>query len=807
LTQNTLKLADSPLSISAANSNGEAIKKFQITTDVSSKKDYMYGKNVAQSIYSTIYGNQTYFWLRNNRFRKNRQIANGKIDMSVFMDRLEMNSKANFVNINWKSIIIGNTIVARLVGSWMSRKEKVTVVATDSASAMLKKNAADEVEFIYQNKETLAMLQQASGIPIIPKDQFVAEDKDELEQWISEFNHLPEEIQYSIGCNNVLEANGWNDVLKQRLLHDSAEVGLVCTYTWMDEEGEVHVQWIRPENAIYSYSDFPDFRDTTYRGHILSMKISEIRARYSIASGGKLTEEDIFMLAQSCKEYQLTDKIKWMQDWNVSWLRPYDEWNIDLMKFEIKTLDSDGYTVTKTKKNGSTIIRKGKPEKIDENQEYLEEKKWNIYEGVYCPVTQKMIHWGIKKNMIRPQDPKEIGNAEFSYSFYMYDPYDMRNVAVPEKIEEPIEQMILARLKIQQMVAKMVPAGASIDVDALQELDLGLGDSVKPLEVQKIWEQTGKLYYRGRDAEGNRIPVPITELANTGFAPQLQALIQLYQFHYQVLKDELGEDPNLMNQAAQPRVAASNIEASRVLANNATEYMYDAYIYVMEESCKKIACLLNKSVTYGAKKYRDLLKQEDVKDRNFVATVRMLPTEIEIANLQAMMNNAIASNPQLIIYLDPFKAMRIAKENVPLAELYFRQAQKRYIKTEQEKAQSNSEQNAQIQQASMQAKSQGDAVLLEKTNFGKEKQIVLQGMFDLAKANIPVPVELQQLISDMLQNVEVPIAVQNQQRQQALEQQAQQEQQQMEQQKMEGQQGSPQEEQVMMEQQMEMQQQ
>jgi hypothetical protein len=793
-------LADSPLSISAANSNGEALKKFQITTDVSSKKDYMYGKNVAQSIYSTIYGNQTYFWLRNNRFRKNRQIANGKIDMSVFMDRLEMNSKANFVNINWKSIIIGNTIVARLVGSWMSRKEKVAVVATDSASAMLKKDAADEAEFVYQNKEILSQLQEESGVQIIPQDQFVAEDKDELDQWISEFNHLPEEIQYSIGCNNVLEANGWNDVLKQRLLHDSAEVGLVCTYTWMDEEGEVHVQWIRPENAIYSYSDFPDFRDTTYRGHILSMKISEIRARYGKASGGTLSEEDIFMLAQSCKEYQLTDKIKWMQDWNVSWLRPYDEWNIDLMNFEIKTLDSDGYTVTKTKKNGSTIIRKGKPEKLDENQEYLEEKKWNIYEGVYCPVTQKMIKWGIKKNMIRPQDPKEIGNAEFSYSFYMYDPYDMRNVAVPEKIEEPIEQMILARLKIQQMVAKMVPAGASIDVDALQELDLGLGDSVKPLDVQKIWEQTGKLYYRGRDAEGNRIPVPITELANTGFAPQLQALIQLYQFHYQVLKDELGEDPNLMNQAAQPRVAASNIEASRVLANNATEYMYDAYIYVMEESCKKIACLLNKSVTYGAKRYRDLLKQEDVKDRNFVATIKMLPTEIEIANLQAMMNNAIASNPQLIIYLDPFKAMRIAKENVSLAELYFRQAQKRYIKTEQEKAQANSEQNAQIQQASMQAKAQGDSALLDKQTQARQREIIIQGMFDLAKASIPMPVELKPLIAEMLQNIEVPLAIDNQQMEQALQQQ---QMEQMQQQMLEqGQQSSPEEaEQMQMQQQ------
>ena len=775
-------MADSPLYISAANSNGEAIKKFQITTDISSKKDFLYGKNVAQSIYSTIYGNQTYFWLRNNRFRKNRQIANGKIDMSVFLDRLEMNGKANFVNINWKSIIIGNTIVARLVGSWMSRSEKISVVATDEASAMSKKSAADEAEFLYQNKEILSQIQQESGVPIIPQDKFIAEDKDELDQWTLEFNKLPEEILYSLGCNNILEANGWNDVLKQRLLHDSAEVGLVCTYTWMDEEGEIHVDWIRPENAIYSYSDFPDFRDTTYRGHMLSMKVSEIRARYSIAAGGSLTEEEIFQLAQSSKEYQITDKLKWMQDWNVAWLRPYDEWNIDLMQFEIKTLDADGYTVTKTKKNGSTIIRKGKPDKIDENQEYIEEKKWNIYHGVYCPVTQKMIKWGIKKNMIRPQDPKEIGNAEFSYSFYMYDPYDMRNVAVPEKIEEPIEQMILARLKIQQMVAKMTPAGASIDVDALQELDLGLGDSVKPLEVQKIWEQTGKLYYRGRDAEGNRIPVPINELANTGFAPQLNALIQLYQFHYQVLKDELGEDPNLMNQAAQPRVAASNIQASQQLANNATEYMYDAYIYVMEETAKKVACLLNKSVTYGAKKYRDLLKEEDVKNRNFVATIRMLPSSNDLMNLQAMMNNAIASNPELVKYLDPFKAMRMARENIDLGELYFRQAQKRYLKTEQENSQANMEQNSQSQQASIQAKMQADTILDGKRSLAREKEIILQGVFDLAKANIPVPAELQKIVSDMLQNVTVPIEVQNQEQQQALAQQQQAQAQQMQQQ-------------------------
>ena len=779
-------MASNPLDINPYNGSGQSLKDFQLTTNVPSKLDLDYGRKVAQNIYGTIYGNQSYFWIRNNRFRKNRQIANGKIDMSVFLDRLEMNGKNNYVNINWKSIVIGNTIVSRLVGSWMNRREKINVTAVDPTSAKIKKEVADEAEFVYQNKEILAQLQQESGIPVIPQDQFIAEDKEDLDLWVTEFNRLPEEIKYSLGINNVFDANGWNAVLKHRILHDSAEVGLVCTYTWMDDEGEIHVDWIRPENAIYSYSDFADFRDTTYRGHISSMKISELRARYGKAGNGNLSEEEIFKIAQFSKEYQLTDKIKWMQDWNVAYLRPYDEWNIDLMNFEIRTLDSDGYTVTKTKKNGSTIIKKGKPEKLDENQEYVEEKKWNIYKGVYCPNTKTMLEWGIKKNMIRPQDPKEMGNAEFSYSFYMYDLYDMRNVAVPEKIEEPIEQMILARLKIQQMVSKMVPAGASIDVDALQELDLGLGDSVKPLDVQKIWEQTGKLYYRGRDAEGNRIPVPINELANTGFAPQLQALIQLYQFHYQVLKDELGEDPNLMNQAAQPRVAASNIEASRQLANNATDYMYDAYLYVMEETGKKVACLLNRSVTHGSKKYREILRQEEVKDRNFLAKVQMLPTDLEIVKLEAMMNNSITANPQLVLYLDPFKIMRVAKENVELAELYFRQAQKKYIKTEQEKAQTNSEQNAQIQQASMQAKAQADAALQAAQTQSKQKEIVLQGLFDLAKAGISVPSELQQVVSGVIQNFDVPLEMENQQMMQNIQQQ------QMEEQQMAQQQGEPQ---------------
>jgi hypothetical protein len=524
------------------------------------------------------------------------------------------------------------------------------------------------------------------------------------------------------------------------------------------------------------------------------MKISELRAKYGKQFGGILDEEDIFRIAATAKEYQNLDKLTWINDYTFMFVRPYDEWNVDCLRFEIRSLDEDVYTKTVTKKNKSTIISKGVSTKLDENQEVLKEQKWNIYEGVYVIATSDMLSWGIKKNMIRPQDPKELGDAEFSYSLYMYNQYDMRNLAIPEKIEEPVEQMILARLKIQQLVAKMKPAGAAINVDAMQEMDLGLATMTKPLEAQRIWEQTGNLYYRGRDAEGNPIPMPITELQNTGFVGQLQSLIELYRFHYQVLKDELGNDPNLSQSAVQPRVTEGNVQASMQLADDSTDYMYDAFLYVMEETAKKVACLLNRSVTFDAKAYRNLLKQDDVKNRNFSTECQMLPSDQQIAELKMMLNTATQSNPDFAVYLDQFKILRIAKENIKLAELYYRQAMKKMIRTQQENASKNSQENAQIQQASMQAKAEGDALLEDNKNKAKEKQIIMQGIIDLAKVQVPMPNELKLLAQELIKNLEMPLVVENQQIEQQLEQAEMEQQMAMEQEAMQQQEGQPMEE-------------
>ena len=754
---------------------GGSLLDFQLTTKIQDKKSLDYGKALAQYINSTIIGTNSYFITRNNRFAINRRWANGRIDIqSMFADRLELNGKFNYVNINYKAPSIVNTIVSRLVSRWMQRNEKINVTATDTLSITQKNKEYEEMEFELRYREMLKEMEAQVGVPLTNQGDFQPETIGELEMWRQELQRLPEEILFETNTNDSFAANGWFDVLKEKMLNDSAITGFVGTYTWMDEEGVIHEDIVEPESAFYSYTRFPDFRDTAWRGRKVTMKITELRKKYGAGTKRNLTEEQIFKIAQTSKNYQLYDNIRWLNDWNTTFIRPYDDWNINVIEFELKTLDKEPYTVTKTKTNKSTLVKKGVPAKLDENQEYVEDSTWNIYRGVYACDNDTMLEWGIKKNMIRPQDPKEMGNCEFSYSFYMYQNYDMRNLAIPEKIEEPCEQMILARLKIQQLVAKMIPAGAAVNVDALQELDLGLAEMVTPKKAEVIWEQTGRLYYRGRDAEGNPIPVPIQEISNSGFVAQMQSLIELYRFHFSVLKDELGEDPNLITQAATPRVAAGNIQTAVQESDYATGYIYQAYVQVMAETAKKAACLMHASVRYGAKAYRGIMGQKDVKDRIFGTRIQMLPTEAEIQQLQLMLNQAIAANADLVLYLNSFQIMRLAKENIKLAELQFENSMRKMIQDKAAQASKNAQENAQVQQASAEAKVKGEMELeqmkaqisMQQKDFEatKQKEVeLLKGFMQVAAKdesghliNILMPA-IQQLVP----NITIPLIQQN----------------------------------------------
>lgn len=773
------------------NNVSQPLINFQLDkASIREKSQFSYGLRLAQYIESKINGGQSsYFWVRNQRWKTNRNYANGRINMSRFQDLMEFNGKINYLNLNWMPIHIVNRIVSGLVGRWMQRAEKISVTATDSLSTKEKQEQYEQLEFIVNNRRQLEKLQAESGVQLIPDNESIPADKDELRLWQAQFQRLPEEILYELGINDVLASNGWFDVLKEKMLHDSAEVGFVGTYTWMDDEGVIHVELLKPENCFYSYSSYPDFRDTTWRGYMNTIKISELRRRYGKEfhpeNPNALSEEQLFQIAQTAKEYKLYDNITWATEWNVTFLRPYDEWNVDVLEFELKTVDSEKYTVVTTKKNKSTLIKKGTPKKKGDNEEVIEDSKINIYRGVYARANMLMLEWGLKQNMIRPQDPKELGNAEFSYSFYMVQNYDMTCLGVPEKIQEPADQMIIARLKIQQLVASMIPAGAAINWDAIQNINYGLGDANKSIDVVKMFEQTGKLYYRGRDAEGNPLPVPYVEMPNSGFYNQLRGLMELYNFHYQVMKDELGEDPNLITAAIQPRVTSENVAVSQQQADYATDYYYYAYKNCLADTAKKVSCLLKDSVVYGSKAYRNIVGEEDIEGRMFNTKIQMLPDAYELQKFEAMLNQAIATNQDLVLFVDPFQLMRMAKEDVKLAEIMFRNGQKKMLIHQQSVAMQNQEATIQGQIESAKVAEEEKRLTKEMEVDGdiKKSQVVAQSNNQTAVLNLVsallkpsgeggsggnIPPDLKPLVNAVIENIMVGAVAQTEEQKQQI---------------------------------------
>lgn len=743
----------------------KSLKQFQLTGNKNSKESLDYGKQIVSKVDSFIHSG--YFQQRNNRFNINERMASGRMDFDNIKAIFDMASKkTDYQKIIWKSIMIVNTIISRLVGRWMQTKEKAIVKAVDKISIKAKQEKVSEAEFYLENKDALSEIQQQSGVPMIPKDQFVPDDKDHLDIWSKYELYLPEEYLYKKEINQVLESNGFGMTghNRRRLKHNSATVGFVGTYTWADKNGKIHVDWVKPSSAFYSASEYDDFRDCSWMGHSVSKKLTEIRDEYN-----DLAEEELFQIAQTAVEWQASGlNTQYNSDWGNALSRPYDDWNVTVVTFELKTLDSDNYNM-KVTSNGNLLVEKGDNSSLNGNVSRETKTRWKIYQGIYINKSKTILKWGIKENPVTPQDPKYIAEAEFSYSYYMYQNVGMRNLAIPEKIEEPVEQMIVVRLKIQQLVANMRAAGLLIDVDGAQEIDLGTGDGMlKPMELKRVYNQTGDFYYRGKDAEGNRIENPIRELPNAGSVAQLQELVTLYNFHLQVVRDETGINETAEGQTAKPRTTNDAVQTAMEVSFNAVDYMNDACLAVMESTCKKIACLLHDSVEFDSESYRGIMEEKDVKNRVYDVAIQMLPDQDDINMLMQEVMQFVAQSPNFVMYVNILKIKQIAQDDLNLAAIYFRRAQQKAIKGQQEQSAQMQQQNGMIQAQTAQQAAQQEQQLEamkqehEKLIYAeKQKEISITGLWALWQKGVPLPAEAKPLENEIVQNILLPLFAQN----------------------------------------------
>jgi hypothetical protein len=326
-----------------------------------------------------------------------------------------------------------------------------------------------------ENMDFVKELEGQLNTKLVDENQFIPEDNDDLNLYYELEHRTPEEIFFEQGIQYVWDSNS-TGVIKRRVIFDVVTAGFAGTRTIMDEQGKIKLKRCIPQNLIYSFSEYDDFRDASFIGEVQPMKISEIRVLYP-----ELDEEKLFQISQKAKNRQSVSR--WDERWRTAETRPYDELAVDILMFELKTIDNLLYQVKKTA-NGSVAVDKKEriPERLGENKEMIDKSIFVIYQGAYVIDSNIMVEWKKQKNMIKPSMPEKMAEAYFSYSIYMPDNYELKNLPMIQRMETSIRQMTLTHLKIQQLVAKMRPSGLMIDINNLRNISLGEGKTVEPLE-------------------------------------------------------------------------------------------------------------------------------------------------------------------------------------------------------------------------------------------------------------------------------------------------------------------------------------
>ena len=194
------------------------------------------------------------------------------------------------------------------------------------------------------------------------------------------------------------------------------------------------------------------------------------------------------------------------------------------------------------------------------------------------------------ENMTRPT--ANTTRVNMNYNICAPRMYKGRINSLVNRITGFADMIQLTHLKLQQVLSRMVPDGVYLDVDGLNEVDLGNGTNYNPQEALNMYFQTGSIVGRSytQDGDQNLGKVPIQELQSGGGNAKIASLIQTYNYYLQLIRDVTGLNeardgsaPDKYALVGLQKIAAAN-------SNTATRHILQASLYLTLRNCENI-CL------------------------------------------------------------------------------------------------------------------------------------------------------------------------------------------------------------------------
>ena len=519
--------------------------------------------------------------------------ARGEQSVEKYKNELAINGDLSYLNLDWKPVAVLSKFVDIVVNGMTERGYKINSFASDPFAVKQRTDFAFNALRDIENEEMIKQLNQATGKNFFASSEpeSLPKNKEELDLFLQLSYKQSVEIAEEEVINNVLNYNKYDEIKKQ-LAYDLTVIGISATKTSFNLANGVTIDYVDPANLVYSYTDDPNFEDIYYVGEVKSISLEELKKQFP-----HLSNEDLKEIEKYPGNSNYTRNF-WGQE---------DQYNtIQVLYFEYKTYNNQVFKIKQTDQGLMKALEK--PDTFDpppnDNFERVARSIEVLYSGAKILGHDKMLSWKLAENMTRPYSDQT--KVEMNYSICAPRMYKGRIESLVGKCVGFADMIQLTHLKIQQVLARMVPDGVYVDVDGLAEVDLGNGTNYNPQEALNMYFQTGSIVGRSLTQEGdpNMGKVPIQELQSSSGNAKIQTLIQTYQYYLQMIRDVTGL--NEARDGSMPeRDALVGLQKMAANASNtATKHILQSLMYLTVRTCEnislRVADMLNFPLTKNA---------------------------------------------------------------------------------------------------------------------------------------------------------------------------------------------------------------
>ena len=696
------------------------------------KRSWEYGLLVARAI--------EYEWFRGGRinnsrwnngyqnFNRLRLYARGEQPVQKYKDELSINGDLSYLNLDWKPVPIIPKFVDIVVNGIASKDYDIKAYAQDPFSQKQRTNYANGVMKDMMAKPLIDSIEQNLGVTLYSSldPANLPQSKEELEVHMQLSYKQSVEIAEEEVLNNILDFNKYN-LTNKRLTEDITTIGIgACKTTFNKAEG-VTIDYVNPANLVYSYTNDPNFQDIYYVGEIKAITIADLKKEFP-----DITEEQLAKIA--------------MYPGREGYMRGPNNNNdlIQVLYFEYKTYIDQVFKIKKTDSGLEKALEKPDffaPPPSD-NFDRVSRSIEVLFSGAKVMGVDEMLKWELAENMTRPTS--DLTKVNMNYCIVAPHMYQGRIDSLVSRITGFADMIQITSLKLQQVIARMVPDGVFVDVDGLAEVDLGNGTNYNPQEALNMYFQTGSIVGRSltQDGDPNRGKVPIQELQTSSANGKIQSLIATYQYYLQMIRDVTGlneaRDGSMPDKEALVGLQKMAANAS----NTATKHILNAALYLTLKTCENISLRVSDMLDFkltsealkasiGKFNVATLNEIENLHLYDFGVFLELEPEEEEKAMLEQNIQMALQQNQ---IFLEDAIDIREIK-NLTLANQVLKYKRVKKQKEDQE-----------VQTANIQAQTESNAQAAEQAAMSdvQKAQAISETQVQIEKAKSDFEIERMQ---------------------------------------------------------------